>query len=121
MPPMLRTITALFTRGLLLRCPRCGKGKLFQRRLKMYERCSHCGWVFEREEGYWTGAMAVNLVFSEVVVAAVIIPLAAKQVPLAPLFAIGLPVAALLPIIFYRHAKSFWMSIDFLIHPVALR
>jgi uncharacterized protein (DUF983 family) len=121
MPPMLRTITALFVRGMRLRCPRCGKGKLFRRRFTMYERCTHCGWVFEREEGYWTGAMAVNLVFSELIVAAFVIPLAAAQVPLVPLFAIGLPITALLPFLFYRHSKSFWMSIDFLIHPVALR
>lgn len=121
MSPMLRTVTTLFTRALVLRCPRCGKGKLFERRLTMYERCSHCRWVFEREEGYWTGAMAVNLVFSELLVAGAVIPLAAMQVPYLPLFGIGLPVAALLPIIFYRHAKAFWMGIDFLINPVALQ
>ena len=121
MPPMLRTITTLFARGLLLRCPRCGKTKLFEHGLTMYKRCSNCGWVFEREEGYWTGAMAVNLIFAEVVVAAFVIPLAAAQVPLIPLFAVGLPIAALLPVLTYRHSKSFWMSIDFLINPVPLQ
>ena len=121
MPPMLRTIYTLLWRGLLLRCPRCGQGKLFQRLFKMHERCATCGWVFEREEGYWSGAMALNLVVSELIVTAVVIPLVALRVPLLPLFAIGLPLTALLPLLFYRHSKSFWMSIDFLLNPVALR
>lgn len=107
----------LFWRGLLLRCPNCGKGKLFKRGYTMYDRCAVCGWTFYREEGYWTGAMAVNLVVTELVVAAGVIPLAAMQVPWLPLFAIGIPVTILLPFLFYRHSKSFWMSIDFIIHP----
>src|SRR5690242_10256536 len=98
--PMLRTVMALLTRALLLRCPRCGHGKLFRGVFAMNERCSYCGWVFEREEGYWTGAMAVNLTFSELLVAAFVIPLAASQTPLVPLLAIGLPIAALLPFLF---------------------
>ena len=121
MSPMLRTVTTLFVRGLTLRCPRCGKTKLFQHGLTMYERCAYCGWVFEREEGYWTGAMGVNLIISELIVAVVVIPLAAAQVPLLPLIGFGIPCAALLPILFYRHAKSFWMTFDFLINPVALQ
>ena len=116
----MKLIAELFWRGLRLRCPRCGKGKLFRRGFTMFEQCSYCGWRFEREEGYWTGAMAVNLVFSEIIVAAIVIPLAARQVPLLPLFAIGLPAVALLPVLFYRHSKALWICIDFMIHPVGL-
>lgn len=32
-----------FTAGLLCRCPRCGKGKLFQGYLKVAPACSACG------------------------------------------------------------------------------
>ncbi|MBF6590838.1 MAG: hypothetical protein IVW57_09965, partial [Ktedonobacterales bacterium] len=66
----------LLGRGLRLRCPNCGQGRLFRGVYAMRERCSVCGWVFEREEGYWTGAMAVNLVVSELIIAAFAIPLA---------------------------------------------
>jgi uncharacterized protein (DUF983 family) len=110
----------LFVRGLFLRCPLCGKGKLYRRGFSMNEKCPVCDWHFEREEGYWTGAMAVNLIVSELLVAVVVIPLAAMQVPLVPLFAIGLPATALLPVIFYRHSKSFWMGIDLILNPVPL-
>jgi uncharacterized protein (DUF983 family) len=107
----------LLWRALLLRCPRCGKGKLFQHGYTMHETCSVCGWRFEREEGYWTGAMAVNLVVTELLIAVVIFPLAVSGVPAAPLLIIGVPVTIALPFLFYRHSKSFWMTIDFLLHP----
>jgi uncharacterized protein (DUF983 family) len=110
----------LFMRALRLRCPRCGKGHLYSRGFKMYERCPVCGWVFEREEGYWTGAMGINLVVTEVLVTAGVVVPAALQAPLLPLLSIGIAAAILLPILFYRHAKSFWMAIDFLIHPVPI-
>ena len=88
----------------------------------MYERCSVCGWRFERESGYWTGAIALNLVVTELLIAIVIVPLAIwlalTQQPITLLIAIGLPLPFILPFLFFRHAKSFWMSIDFRIHPV---
>jgi len=116
----LKLVAELFWRGLRLRCPRCGKGKIFRRGFTTFETCPNCGWRFEREEGYWTGAMAVNLVLSEIIVAIVVIPLAAKQVPPLPLLAIGVPAVALLPVIFYRHSKALWMCLDFMVHPVGL-
>jgi hypothetical protein len=54
------------------------------------------------------------------IVAVVVVPLAAMQVPLVPLLAIGLPVTVLLPLLFYRVSKSLWMSIDFMLHPTPL-
>ena len=118
---MLSNYLLLVSRGVRQRCPRCGIGKLFKRGFTMYERCSHCGWVYEREEGYWTGAIAINLIVTELIVAAVVIPLAAMQVQLVPLFAIGLPATALLPLLFYRWSKSLWMTIDFMLNPTALQ
>jgi uncharacterized protein (DUF983 family) len=117
---MLWTLGILLKRALLLRCPRCGRGKLFRRWFTMYDHCSYCNWRFEREEGYWTGAIAVNLVVTELLVAAFVIPLAAMQTPLLPLFAIGIPATILLPFLFYRHSKSVWMTIDFFLNPVGL-
>src|SRR3954467_1228327 len=42
---------------LRMRCPRCLRGKLFRGLFDMWERCPQCGFVFEREPGYFTGAM----------------------------------------------------------------
>jgi uncharacterized protein (DUF983 family) len=118
----MREFLRLLLSGLFLRCPYCGKGKLFRRFYSMYDRCPICGWRYEREEGYWTGAIALNLVVTELLIAIVTVPvviwLAVSGLPIWPLVAIGLPMCFILPLLFFRHAKSFWMSLDFMIHPV---
>jgi uncharacterized protein (DUF983 family) len=47
------------------RCPRCRSGKIFHHSVfvglpKMYERCPICNLRFEREEGYFLGAMYIS-------------------------------------------------------------
>lgn len=47
------------------RCPRCRIGKIFRASIfrgfpKMYERCAVCGLKFEREQGYFLGAMYIS-------------------------------------------------------------
>jgi uncharacterized protein (DUF983 family) len=109
----------LLKRGLRQRCPVCGKGKIFQGWFKTYERCPVCNFAFEREPGYYTGAMAVNLVVSELLIVIIAVPLAASQtVPLPILIALGLTLPFLFPLLFYRPTKSIWMSLDHFLHPV---
>src|SRR5437899_10038697 len=40
-----------------LRCPRCFDGKVFRGSFQMNETCPVCGMRFEREQGYFLGAM----------------------------------------------------------------
>jgi uncharacterized protein (DUF983 family) len=47
------------------RCPRCRVGSIFRYSIfrglpKMYERCTVCGLKFEREPGYFLGAMYIS-------------------------------------------------------------
>jgi len=47
------------------RCPRCREGPIYRGPmlrglLAMYERCPVCGLTYEREEGYFIGAMYVS-------------------------------------------------------------
>lgn len=118
----MREFLRLLLSGLFLRCPYCGKGKLFRRFYRMYEQCPVCGWRYEREEGYWTGAIALNLVVTELLIAIVTVPvviwLAVSGLSVWPLVIIGVPMCIILPLLFFRHAKSFWMSLDFMVHPV---
>ena len=53
-------------RGLTLACPVCGGRGLFRRwgLFAMRERCPGCDLKFERMEGHWLGAVAVNTVVS---------------------------------------------------------
>jgi uncharacterized protein (DUF983 family) len=50
---------------LLQRCPRCRIGRIFRKSIfagfpKMWERCPNCGLKFEREQGYFLGAMYIS-------------------------------------------------------------
>ena len=109
-------------RGLIVRCPRCGKGKLFRGVLAMHDRCPVCQLDFEREEGFYTGAMAINLIVSELIVAAYIIPVAVvsglnPQVPFIPILIISSPLPILLPLLLFRPARGLWLSMNYFFNP----
>ncbi len=110
----------LLRRGLRQRCPVCGRGKIFKGWIKTYERCPVCNYAYEREPGYYTGAVAVNLVVSELLITVIAVPMAASQtVPLSVLILLGCTLPFLLPLLFYRPTKSLWMSFDHFVHPAS--
>ena len=109
-------------RAFLLRCPRCGKGKLFKGVFAMNKRCPVCNYKFEREEGYYTGAMAINLVISELLVAAYILPISVwagldPKVPFIPILLLSSPLPVLLPLLFFRPTRGLWVNLNYLFDP----
>jgi uncharacterized protein (DUF983 family) len=48
------------------RCPRCWKGKMFSGSVTMNDPCPVCGMLFQREEGYFLGAMYFSFLLSTV-------------------------------------------------------
>ena len=118
----MKRLLTLLMRTLRLRCPRCGKGKLFRRRFTMYERCPVCQLVYEREEGFYTGAVALNLIVSELLVAAFAIPFSVwaalhPAVPFIPILLLASPLPVLLPLLFFRHSKALWISVNYWLDP----
>jgi uncharacterized protein (DUF983 family) len=112
----------LVGRGLLLRCPVCGKGKIFRRWFTMYEECPVCHFHFEREEGYFTSSMAINLVVSELIVAIIVVPFSIAAgtnpgIPFLPILLLGSPLPIVLPLLFFRHSRSLWLSMDHYLNP----
>lgn len=108
-------------RGVSRRCPRCGARGIYRRWFVMYDRCPQCGLHFEREEGYWTGAMAINLITTELVFAAALLVAILKtwpDVPTIPLLVAGLVLNGVVSIAFYPIAKTIWIAIDLLLHPL---
>ena len=47
----LPVIRQALLRGWRKRCPQCGEGPLFRRRLQAYDSCSHCGLVYQPNQG----------------------------------------------------------------------
>lgn len=52
------------------RCPRCRRGRIFRGAFAMNDPCPVCGLVFQREEGYFLGAMYVSYLLSSVLLVA---------------------------------------------------
>lgn len=120
-PPLARpsvTVWRVIGRGLTFRCPNCGARGLFAGLLKMNERCPGCGLLFEREEGFFLGAMVLNYVLSA---------LLAVELPCV-LFLAGvlgeetaviavISMCLILPFLFFRPAKSLWLMTYYGIFP----
>lgn len=116
-----RHASTVLLRGLLRRCPNCGDKRPYERWFIMHGRCRQCGILFERVEGYWTGAMAINLVVTELLFLAVMIVAVVKtwpNVPTAKLIISGLIFNGIVHVLFYPIAKTIWIAIDILLHPL---
>ena len=78
----------------------------------MRSTCPQCALKFEREEGYWTGAMLINWVL----ISLTLIPLAAtllltgKPFPLVLLLTLVLLVV--LAPLFFRYSRIIWLHFD---------
>lgn len=100
-------------RGLALRCPRCGFGRLFCGWFRMHEACAACGAPFAPEPGFYLGSIYVNYGVTVVVTGAIYAGLVAGLgiSPEAAL-AVCLGMAVVLPVLFFRHARSLLLALD---------
>ncbi|MBM3672591.1 MAG: DUF983 domain-containing protein [Actinobacteria bacterium] len=101
--------------GFTLRCPRCGSGHLFRCWFHIERECPRCSLVFEREAGYWIGAMAINMAATTGVLAVafiVAIALTLPDVPVAELLAAFIPLGVITPIVLFPFSKTIWMAVD---------
>jgi uncharacterized protein (DUF983 family) len=115
MPPEHASRTRTLWWGFTRRCPRCGSGHLFRRYFNIVPDCPRCGLHFEREAGYWSGALAINIIvvggcFAVVFVAALALTIPA--VPVVPLLVLFVPIVVLGPIVYYPFSKTVWMAVD---------
>ena len=111
------------TRGLLGRCARCGGGGLGASFLDLKEACPSCGWTFEREEGYWVGAMVVLFAAVEglyLVFLGVGIFAWWPDVRWNVLLYAGLAMNAIVPVLLYRWSKTAWMGLHVAFFPKEL-
>lgn len=98
-------------RGLRLRCPRCGEGRLFRGWFAMNDACSACALDFRQEHGYYVGAMYVNYLATAAVgmtVALLLIRHHPFRVLVGPLLAW----AVVFPLVFFRWSRSLWLAME---------
>ncbi|MCU1467057.1 MAG: hypothetical protein JWM72_2985 [Actinomycetia bacterium] len=102
-------------RGLRRKCPRCGAGKLFRRWFHMVPDCPSCHLHFEREPGYWVGAVAINTMVIGILFTILLVVFSAMTVPdipWVPLLMAEIPLMGLGPIAFYPYSKTLWVALD---------
>lgn len=101
--------------GFTRRCARCGSGHLFHHYLHMVPDCPRCGLHFEREQGYFAGALAINIIATGGLFAIVFVSLVAAtipSIPVVPLLAVLLPIVLFGPIVYYPFSKTVWVAVD---------
>ena len=118
--PTLRRAARLVWRALRLQCPNCGRGRLFESWFQLRERCSACQVWLEREEGYFVGAMAVNIIIGEFlpVMGAIVALVITWPYPPWQVLQIAVPVAmGLCPVLLFPFSRTLWLALDWTFRP----
>ena len=110
---------ALLGAALRGRCPQCGQGRIFHGRFAMHVYCPVCGLKFEREQGYFLGAMYFSYFLSVPLIGAALLLLSWLLPELAWEVRVGLSGVALLPFVpvLFRYSRVLWIHFDRWVSP----
>ena len=106
------------------RCPRCRQGRVFPpflspRVLAMNPECSECGLRFERESGYFLGAMYFSYTMGVLTILPVsLLLLLVAGWSLAMVMAVMIVQTFISMPLFYRYSRIMWMHLDLAFIPV---
>jgi hypothetical protein len=83
---------------------------------RIAERCENCGVSFKREEGFFVGALLINIVTTEGVILLTYV-LTLPFLNFASNYALGMLflLAVVFPVVFYHHSWSLWLTVDHMI------
>jgi uncharacterized protein (DUF983 family) len=108
-------------RALTRRCPYCGSRCVYDGYFALRERCPRCGVRFEREEGYFLGAYALNLIVAEFVGLGLAIVLIfrtdLRHLSLIWQEVIAVALAIAFPVILFPFSRTVWIAMDLVFHP----
>ena len=117
-----RPVFKTLARAARLCCPACGRSSVFRSPFHVRPSCPACGTVFQREPGFFVGAIMLNVVTTEAAVmlaAGVCLLLFPGRAAL--LLGLLFAVALLFPVLFYHHSWSLWLAGDHLIEGLPRR
>lgn len=101
------------------RCPRCLTGRMFRGSIAMNDPCPHCGLVFQREEGYFLGAMYVSYGLSVVLIGIAYLSVTSIWPTISALPVLGIITALYAPFItiVFRYSRVIWIYFERAICP----
>lgn len=88
---------------------------------ELREWCPGCGLRFEREPGYWVGAMIVDTAAAFVVLFGTLaggLLLTWPAVPWTGVTVATIAAAGIAPILFYPRSKLVWLAVEMSYHPL---
>ena len=97
---------------LRLRCPRCLKGRVFSSFWRTAKECPECGLDFEREPGFFTGAMYFSYGIGIVLATPLSIYLFLQGFSELVIFAIVIAQLAVVSPLLFRYSRVAWMHFD---------
>ena len=104
--------------GVRLCCPRCGAGPLYAKPFRMHSNCRQCGLQFEREQGYFVGAIYINYAATvAVAVPGFFLLDTFTGMTINQQLAIWVPFAVIYPLLFFHHSRSLWLAFEHLFNP----
>lgn len=87
----------------------------------MKEHCTRCGLGFEREPGYWVGAVIINttVIFATfLVVFGGLILITYPDVPWGLVLVVTIVANIAIPVVFYPLSKTLWSGVELSWHPL---
>jgi uncharacterized protein (DUF983 family) len=111
-------LVVLITRALRLRCPACGRGKIFRGWFTMNDACPGCSRPFQRGPGFFLGSIYFNYGITAVMVVVIYFACFFSEVVTdRQLFYITMAIALFFPLWFFRYARALWIGFDELWDP----
>ena len=111
-------LVLLIARAVRLRCPACGRGKIFRGFFTMHEACPHCGRPFQRGPGFFLGSIYFNYGVTGLLVTLIYFACFFTEILTdRQLLVLTLAFALLFPIWFFRYARALWVAFDELWDP----
>lgn len=110
----------IVARGLTLRCPNCGSRSLFEagRPLRLNRQCPNCQLPFERDEGSFLGAIALNYGITTVAfLMPVLVGYLLSWYSGLTASIVALIGSLLVPLLIYRPSRSWWLMNYYLVLP----
>ncbi len=84
----------------------------------MHERCAVCHLHFEREPGYFVGAIYINYAATAILMMGGYLLLNAyTTLSLTTLLVVWSVFGIVFPLLFFRYSRSLWLAIDHLFDP----
>jgi len=108
----------ILLRGLKIRCPECGLGRLYRSPFRMNSYCDYCDLIYEREQGYFIGAIYLNVIATESLLLGTLLiyGLIAGKIDQA-ILTVLIVLALTLPLVFFHHSRSLWLCLDHILNP----